>query len=395
MSKCQIIILILVNGCAAVITAQDSTTRKLTLDGYVSFMESAMDANMPDNKLLWESVLHNRLNLNYFPSNRWSFSLQVRNRLIIGDRIKMDDGKVYKNSLAKDMGVVDMSWNPLTANSVIFNTAADRLFVKYALNNLEITVGRQRINWGQTYVWNPNDWFNNYSFFDVDYVERPGSDAVRIQYFTGALSSLESVVKFDSACNLTIAGLFKMNVKEFDLQFLGGILAQEDLALGFGWAGGLGQIGFRGEMSYLHPTTNMNDTTGLFFFSMAFDYTFANSLMIQAEGFYNQLPRGSGRKSFTEFYARPLSVKDLSFTELNFFAQVSYPFTPLFSGSLAGLYFPDVKGYYLGPALTWSLSNNLDFSLFLQYFSGRFQNESGVNKKENFTLGFGRVKYNF
>ena len=395
MSKGLFIILFLVSSFLACVSAQDTIAKKLTLNGYLSFMESAMGMNMPANRLLWESLLHNRLNFKYYPSNAWSFSLQIRNRLITGDLLKMDDGEAYKSMLAKDVGVVDMSWNPLSGNAYVLNTAVDRLYIKFALKNLEITAGRQRINWGQTYVWNPNDWFNNYSFFDVDYVERPGSDAVRIQYFTGAVSSLEMVVKLDSAYNFTIAGMFKTNVKAFDLQFLGGLLTQEDLALGFGWAGGFGQIGFRGEMSYLHPTTHMDDTTGLFFLSMALDYTFANSLMIQAEGFYNQLRRGSQEKGFMEFYAKPLSVKELSFTELNFFAQVSYPFTPLFSGSFAALYFPEVKGYYLGPALTCSLGNNLELSLFGQYFSGRFPNNYGVIDKQSFTMGFARVKYSF
>ena len=36
------------------------------------------------------------------------------------------------------------------------------------------TAGRQRINWGQTFVWNVNDVFNAYSYFDFDYKERPG-----------------------------------------------------------------------------------------------------------------------------------------------------------------------------------------------------------------------------
>jgi hypothetical protein len=374
---------------------QDSTAGKLTLDGYVSFMESAMDLNIPGEGLLWESLLHNRINLNYYPSNAFSFSLQIRNRFIAGERLRQDEAGAYASSLAKDMGVVDLSWNPVTCNSCVFNTAIDRLWMKYSRDRLEITAGRQRINWGQTYVWNPNDWFNNYSFFDVDYLERPGSDAFRIQYYTGSLSGLEAVVKVDSTHRYTVAGMFKTNFRGYDLQLLAGDLAGEDLAFGLGWAGGLRQIGFKGELSYLHPLDGMADTTGLFFVSLALDYTFSNSLMIQVEAFYNQLPRGTDHENFTEYYTRPLSVKDLSFTEYNLFAQVTYPFVPLMSGSLAAIWFPDADGYYLGPALTWSLMNNLDLSLILQYFSGKFSSGSGGSERQHFTLGFGRIKYNF
>ncbi len=358
-------------------------------------MESAMDIDMPNKSILWESLLHNRLNFDYHAGKQISFALQVRNRLIAGDRIKMDYFGDYKKSVAADAGIADLSVNLFSGGSYVFNTSVDRLWMKYARNKLEITLGRQRINWGQTFVWNPNDWFNNYSFFDVDYVERPGSDALRIQYYTGALSAVEGVIKMDSTHHVTLAGLYKTNLRQFDLQFLGGILSGEDLALGFGWSGGLGPVGFRGEMSYLHPATHVTDTTGLFFLSVAFDYTFSNSLMLQAEGFYSQQRSGAGEETFTQFYTRPSSVKYLSFTEFSFYLQAGYPITPLLNGSLALLYFPQVKGYYLGPALTYSLGNNLELALFLQYFSGEFPNLSGIHEKQNFTMGFGRVKWNF
>ena len=56
---------------------------------------------------------------------------------------------------------------------------------------------RQRINWGQTLVWNPNDIFNAYSYFDFDYIERPGSDAIRLQYYPDYSSAIEMAVKAD------------------------------------------------------------------------------------------------------------------------------------------------------------------------------------------------------
>jgi len=395
MFKCSACILIISSCTIQIAKVQDTTASKFTLDGYVSFMESAMDMNLDGKKLLWESLLHNRLNMHYYPSGQWSFSLQIRNRLMVGDRFRLETGEVHKQSLESDMGVTDLSWNALSGRSYVLNSAVDRFWVKYASGRLEITAGRQRINWGQTNVWNPNDWFNNYSFFEVDYVERPGSDALRIQYFARALSGIEAAAKLDSAGDLTVAGLYKTNVRHYDMQFLSGILSSEDLALGFGWAGNLGQIGFKGEMTYLHPLKHMKDTSGLFFLSVSFDYTFSSSLMIQAEGYYNQLSRGGGNRNINEFYSRPLSVKDLSFTETNLFGQVSYPFTPLFTGSLAVLYFPEVSGYFLGPAFTFSLGNNLDLSLFIQHFSGKFHRTNNDPERQNFTMGFARIKFSF
>ncbi|MCG8318265.1 MAG: hypothetical protein MI921_02070 [Cytophagales bacterium] len=50
-------------------------------------------------------------------------------------------------------------------------------------------IGKHRINWGKSYVWNPNDVFNAYSFFDFDYEERRGTDALLIKYTTSPFSS--------------------------------------------------------------------------------------------------------------------------------------------------------------------------------------------------------------
>jgi hypothetical protein len=375
--------------------SQEDSLKKLTLEGYVSSMQSVIYMDSMQGYWYYESQIHNRLNIGYYPTSRISMALQARNRFITGDRFKSDATGGYTKSLAEDAGFMDLAFNWASGRSYVLNTAIDRLYMKYSFNKLEVTVGRQRVNWGQTYVWNPNDWFNTYSFFDFDYEERPGSDAVRIQYFTGALSGAEFVAKVDSAGSLTAAGLYKFNRGSYDFQLLGGWLAGSDLGLGTGWTGNIGQIGFRGEMSYFHPARHFLDTTGLFFFSLALDYTTAHSLMIQVEGFYNQLPPGYSGKSFVEFYQRPLSVKDLSFTEWNFMVMFSYPFTPLISGSLAALWYPGISGYYLGPSFTCSLADNLDLSLVLQYFSGRLPGPSGEPERQNLTLGFLRFKYSF
>jgi hypothetical protein len=54
------------------------------------------------------------------------------------------------------------------------------------------------------------------------------------------------------------------------------------------------------------------------------------------------------------------------------------------------MWFPDLKGYYAGPSLDFSLAENVDFSAIWQHFSGTFGSSS-----TNLNMGFLRVKYNF
>jgi hypothetical protein len=373
------------------IRAQDNDgIKKWSLNGYVSSMQSVIIIDSLKDYWITDYLLHNRLNFHWFPYKSLSAKIELRNRFMYGDQLKGDTEGSYKKSLEDDRGMVDMAWNIASDKSYILNTMIDRAYIQYTYEKFEVTVGRQRINWGQTFVWNPNDIFNTYSFFDFDYPERPGSDAIRLQYFTGMASVAEIALKSDSTGNITAAGLFRFNKYNYDIQVLGGILDEEDMALGIGWSGNIKNMAFRGEMSYFHPYRNYKDTTGLYFLSVGLDYSFSNSLYLQFEAFYRQMPKGFDVNDFMEFYSGPLSVKNLSFTEYNLFAQASYPLNPLFNGNLAVMYFPKLNGYYVGPSVSYSLMDNLDFSIYLQLFSGKF----GDNR-QHFNLGFLRFQYSF
>ncbi len=367
---------------------------RVSLTGYFSDMQTLY--HLPD-QWLWENSLHNRLNLQFYPTGWLSGTIQVRNRFITGNTISKIPG--YADGAGGDLGWVDMTWaadgNMGDSAGYLVTSAIDRLWLQFTFGNLEIKAGRQRINWGQTFVWNPNDIFNSYSYFEVDYPERPGSDAIRLQYYTGNASTVELAAKLDSANRITAAGYFRFNTFGFDVQLLGGIYQEEDLILGAGWSGNLGPTAFRGELSWFRDLDHFSDTTGYFMASTGFDYTFSNSLIIQVEGLYSAFARELDIQSFLQFYAGDMDVKSLGFTEWSFFASLSYPFTPLFNGSFAAIYFPEWQGFYLGPSFDLSLNNNLSLSLILQHFSARFDNPLSDPSRQNNTFGFLRLKWNF
>lgn len=367
---------------------------KISLDGYLSDMQTVY--RIPD-QWLWENNLHNRLNLMLYPTTWLSGTLQMRNRVIIGNTIRKFPG--YADGLDNDAGWVDLSFvtsdNLGDSAGYLLTTSIDRLWLQLSFGNLEVKLGRQRINWGQTFVWNPNDIFNSYSYFEVDYPERPGSDALRIQYYTGNASTLELAAKADSAGKITAAGYFRFNTLGFDIQLLGGVYQQEDLYVGTGWSGNLGPTAFRGEVSYFRDLKQFSDTTGYFLISTGFDYTFPNSLWIQVEGLYSAFAKELDIYSFLQFYSGNLDVKNLGFTPWSFFASLSYPFNPLISGGFASIWYPEWKGFYVGPSLDLSLVNNLDLSLILQYFTAEFDQPGGDSHRENNTFGFLRFKWSF
>lgn len=374
--------------CILVLHAQDSVkVRNWELKGYLGNMQSAifMDVNQD---WITDQLIHNRLNFKWMPAENFSFTAQLRNRFVYGQMVQLNPE--YPSSLETDIGWMDLSTNISAGKSYVFNTSIDRLFADYQLGSLQITLGRQRINWGQTFVWNPNDLFNTYSFFDFDYPERPGSDALRVQYYTGAASSVEAVAKLNHSGRASYALLGKTNQWNTDFQVLAGICEETDLVVGTGFAGAIGSLSLRGEGSYFTSKNHFADSNSVFCISLGADYTFSNSLTLQFETLYNQLPSGSQMDSIANILSIPFSSKKLSFTQYNLFGAVSYPLNPLLTGSVSAMYYPELFGYYLGTDVSYSIRQDIDISVFYQYFHLKLKMETG-----NFNLAALRLKWSF
>ena len=357
----------------------------LTLNGYLSTMQSVMFDSL-SGPFVNDNLLHNRLNFKGYLTDYISFAAEFRNRLFTGDMVRT--GRSYSEMTGSDQGWVDLSWNILNEQSFFLNTTIDRLWGDFNYGKFQARVGRQRINWGQTFVWNPNDIFNAYSFFDFDYFERPGSDAVRLQYYPGSSSAIEIAIKADYEDDITAAALYRFNKWGYDLQFLAGYVNSEDLVAGAGWSGALGSVSFSGEASWVQPAENFSDTTGMGFFTIGFDKVFKNNSMIQMQVMYcNNPPDLSG---FSSLYSGNMSTKDLAFSRFSAFGQFSYLVTPLLNVSVSAMWFPDLKGYFAGPSVDYSLTENVDFSLFWQHFDSKINDD-----RTRINIGFLRVKFSF
>jgi hypothetical protein len=353
-------------------------------DGYLSNMQTVMFEKWDQN--WWtENQIHNRLNFEYHITSNLSFDLEVRNRFIYGDFVKTIPG--YDRLIDSETGWVDMSWLLANKPSFLIHTTIDRLYLDYMVGKFQFRAGRQRINWGQSLVWNPNDVFNAYSYFDFDYVEKPGSDAMRVQYYTGVSSVLDVSAKIDSSRKVTAAARYQFSLFNYDIQFMGGLFQDDDLILGAGWSGNIKGAAFRGELTWFHSTDNAHKEEVML--TVSGDYTFPNSLYIGLEYLFSNIEYGDF--SFGEYYFMPMNVKNIAFTDHSIFAQVSYPFTPLFTGQLAGMYFPSERGFYIGPSFDLSVLDNLTLSFIFQHFQGRF----GGDATSKTTLGFLRLKWNF
>ncbi len=358
---------------------------KISAGGYVTSMQSAMFDSL-SGPVTFDNLIHNRLNINAYIGNKITFNTELRNRLFTGDMSRA--GNAYSEIIGSDQGLADMSWNLIRENSFFFNTTIDRLWMDVRLDRFEARIGRQRINWGQALVWNPNDIFNAYSFFDFDYIERPGSDAVRIQYFPSSSSAAEIAAKIDSEHDVTAAGLYRFNKWGFDLQFLAGYANSSDLVAGTGLSGAIGSFSLRGEGTLFYPAGSSGSDEGTLLLTAGTDRIFENNSMLQFQFMYCNNPLSI--TDFNSFYSGNMSAKDLAFSEFTAFGSFTWAANPLLNLTLSAMWFPDLDGYFAGPSIDYSLAENIDFSLIWQHFDSSM---NGSNTRIN--LAYLRLKYSF
>ncbi len=364
----KIFFLWLILSLSRSVSLAQSGSEKITVNGYVKYLQTIFYNDFKGN---WntDNLIHNRINLHWYPSGKFNGAVEFRNRFFYGDFIK--NIPEYKTMIVRDNGYLDLSFDWTEGTSYLLNTTIDRVYFDYMSGNFQARLGRQRINWGQNLVWNPNDVFNAYSYFDFDYEERPGTDALKLQYYTGFTSYGELVYQIgDSVQDMSFAGLYKLNQWNYDIQFLGGYV-KNDWVLGMGWSGDIQGGAFRGEITYFYSNNNTIRNRHQVVGSISGDYTFKNQLYAQLSIIYNSLGNTENIRFDEGFLLRGTSAKNLTPARTELFGQLSYPVTPLLNANFAGIVNPYDGSLFFGPGLTYSLHNNLELLLFAQFFQGK------------------------
>lgn len=371
---------------AALALSQDDQPRNWTLNGYVKQLQTAFKLEGIDSYLL-DNLFHNRLNFRWYPDEHWRVRIEMRNRLFYGDFVKITPGYATQVEAANN-DFLDLSVHLIDKNGWLLNSTIDRFYVEYIMGSFEASLGRQRINWGISTVWNPNDLFNAFTFTDFDYEERPGSDALRLRYYTGVASSVEFAVKAsDTWDNRVIAALYKWNIWNYDWQVLTGF-AHREWVVGGGWAGNIKNAGFKGEWSYFIPTDQ--DVNASFAITGGVDYSFSNSLYLNLGYLYNS--NGNTRGSLQELFGFELSAKNLYPFRHAVFISTAYPITPLINAGLTWIYSPvSSQPLFFNPTLTLSIAQSWDLDLIGQIAFNKTQDGYTSPVK----AGFLRLKYSF
>ncbi|HSN08313.1 MAG TPA: hypothetical protein VLS85_04700 [Hanamia sp.] len=363
--------------------AQDTITNSIIKTDKIShwsvngYLKDLQTTQFTDIRKKWtlENLLHNRVDLRWYHDSAWKFHLGIRNRFFYGDSAALSNQNVLLQNSSD--GYFDLSKTIATGPSFLLNSTIDRASIDYTHGKWEITAGRQRINWGINLVWNPNDIFNAYSYFDFDYEERPGTDAVRVQYYLNSTSSAEIAYKPGRTSNETImAGLYRFTKGSYDIQALAGIV-KSDYVLGGGWSGVLGQAGFNGEISAFVPQKNFRLSSTVISASFGVNYTFPKSLYLHGAYLLNSDGLLKGDSLSPNYFLNKVSAKSLSPARHSLFAEAAYQFNPLIRGDFSGIYTPADGSFFIGPFFTFSLTNTIELLAGGQLFFGGTQSLYG------------------
>jgi len=311
----------------------------------------------------------------------------LKNKVIILSNQLTNAKKIAKLQDEKLLEIL----NAVDEKNLVVNFYFDRLNLLYSKDNLEIQLGRQRVNWGRTLVWNPNDFFNSYSYFDFNYEEKPGSDAIRLEYYTGMTSSLELAYKIDHLHHSTYAAKYAFNQWNYDFQLIAGMMNDEYWVGGLGFSGNIGGAGINGEATYYLPKEGSINLTKTWIATLGGNYMFKNNILLNIGGLYNSA--GTTKKAARSMFTMMENISALDYTPslIALFGNASYPINPLINFDITTMLNPFDGSFYVGPALNISLSDNVSLYFIAQSFWGGEGTEYGDIGK----MYFSRLQWNF
>ena len=151
----------------------------------------------------------------------------------------------------------------------------------------------------------------------------------------------------------------------YDFQLLTGLYRQ-NLAVGGGWAGNLGNMGFKGESTYFQPVGD-NPNEASLSASMGLDGLFGSSWFWTAGFLINT--NGAGESiDLNQLSQTNLSPDRLMPGKFSTTGSLSYAITPLVNTALNLVYSPNGDLLILIPSVAWSAAPNWDVDLLAQGF---------------------------
>lgn len=365
---------------------QDSTSSdpKFTVRGYIKDLQTL---SFPSDfeEAVGVNLLHNRINLKWVPTEKFTAVAEIRNRFYWGEQVSQTPG--FASLLRNRREKFDLQKTWISKPSYVLHSNIERLYADYQDEKINIRIGRQRINWGVTTAWNANDIFNSYNYLDFDYEERQGTDGIKMHYiFSNGLKTELAYALSGEGNEDIIAGKLSINRWNYDFQVIGG-LYMDRFTAGAGWAGYIKDAGFKGELQYFAPSGDSADRLNI---TVEGDYMFKKGWYVNLAFLFNNHGLSNPAEDWTRLELN-LTPENLMPTRWNIMITGAKEITPLISANMIVLYAPGTNLLIIYPTLLYNMATDLDVNLVWQSFFAELNNKFSAVQH----LCFLRLKWSF
>lgn len=264
----------------------------------------------------------------------------------------------------------DLDWTIVDGKNYQLKQSLFRAFATIYAGSTEIKIGRQRIAWGTGFVWNPTDLLNPFNPAAIELEEKNGVDAVYGVLPFGSLSRFEAAyAPGRDALKASTAARVTTNWHDYDLALMVGDF-QDSFVVGGDFAGYIGGAGFRGEFAY----TRQGGATNFLRAVVNADYNFPGDWYAFIEFYFN----GQGESHKKKYNLADLFSGNIFNLARRYLAlSTTKSITPLLTFSAYNISNLNDHSALFGPALTYSLAENLELSMSGYYFVGASDTEYG------------------
>jgi hypothetical protein len=245
------------------------------------------------------------------------------------------------------------------------NTELDRAYVDLYFPGFDVTIGKQRVAFGISYLWAPLDVFNRINIFEPK-EEKPGVNALKVYVPLGEVSSLTGVFAPEDSIDDSLSGLrIQTLVKDVDIAL--NVIRRgnrEETILGVDLRGEH-IIGWWVEGGYFFSPSR--DDVKI---AIGFDYTFplGRGLIWLNEVFFDE----SGEKNSALYdFSKVLAGDRFTLGEKYCLSSLLYSLSDLISMSTTYIGSWTDGSFILNPSLQYELAQNVLLNSGLFLFFGR------------------------
>lgn len=273
----------------------------------------------------------------------------------------------------------------------------DRLYMKFPVSKLDLTIGKQRIAWGSAIIFRPTDRLNKPNPLSLS-GRKEGVNAVLAKMFIGDLSYIEFILAPADTFRYinNEVNLERLRYSKFAMRFMTNLL-KSDLANSYFYDGEnknlMIGIDLKGDIKlgyHIESVLNYNKSFKLKNISkqiqsvFGLDYSFGGKWIILGEYIYN----GNGLKRKIELPKSNFSLLDEFKYKHYLYSKVLYQHDIFFGINLFAIWNIIDKSLIISPGIRYNIFQNADIQVYNQTFFGDESDEYGPGH-----LGASQVYY--